>query len=212
MDMGLCLDSSTPAFWDSGERHVSEDCDPLASLFESAYGVPKTEAAVTRILAMVTGDMAFVKPIQVSHDSLMKLRKVCEKDQFKVSRYHFDAEIEKMDQVAPGLGSMHAGELPFLFAPPMIDTILSGKEMQLNSAVQKLWILFGNQQDYEAKTLSGQRYAPVADNCEAFVLRDCETEVGKSQRLSEDAMVFWRRQGQAVLHKAETGFLHVELG
>ncbi|KAF9986349.1 hypothetical protein BGZ75_001934 [Mortierella antarctica] len=167
----------------------------MASLFESAYGVPKTEAAVTRILAMVTGDMAFVKPIQVLHDSLMKLRKVCEKDQFKVSRYHFDAEIEKMDQVAPGLGSMHAGELPFLFAPPMIDTILSGKEMQLNSAVQKLWILFGNQQDYEA-----------------FVLRDCEIEVGKSQRLSEDAMVFWRRQGQAVLHKAETGFLHVELG
>ncbi|KAF9983725.1 hypothetical protein BGZ75_004804, partial [Mortierella antarctica] len=133
------------------------------------------------------------------------------KDQFKVSRYHFDAEIEKMNQVAPGLGSMHAGELPFLFAPPMIETILSGKEMQLSSEMQKLWVLFGNQQDYEAKTLSGQRRAAVADNGEAFVLtRDCEIEVGKSQRLSEDAMVFWRHQGQAVVQKAETGFLRVE--
>ncbi|KAF9941274.1 hypothetical protein BGZ67_005509, partial [Mortierella alpina] len=57
----------------------------LASLFESAYGVPKTEADVTRILATVTGDMAFVNPTQVLHDSLMKLRKVRGKDQFKVS-------------------------------------------------------------------------------------------------------------------------------
>lgn len=183
----------------------------LAALFESAYGVPKTEADVTRILAAVTGDMIFVNPTQVLHDSLLKLRKVRGKDQFKVLRYHFDAEIEKMNQVATGLGSLHAGELPFLFAPPMIETILSEKEMQLSTEMQKLWILFGNQQEYEAKTSSGQRHAPVTDNGEAFVLtKDYEIEVGKSQRLTEDALTFWRHLGQAVVQKTEAGFLRVE--
>ncbi|CAO3574660.1 unnamed protein product [Mortierella alpina] len=183
----------------------------LAALLESAYGVPKTEADVARTLATLTGDMIFVHPTQVLHDSLMKLRKVRGESQFKVSRYHFDAEIEKMSQVAPGLGSVHAGELPFLFAPPMIETILSGKEMQLSTEMQKLWILFGNQQDYEAKTSSGQRHAPMADQGEAYVLtRDYEIEVGKSKRLSEDAMTFWSHLGQAVVQKAETGFLRVE--
>ncbi|KAF9949704.1 hypothetical protein BGZ72_008570 [Mortierella alpina] len=183
----------------------------LESLFKSAYGVPETEADVARIVATITGDMAFANPTQVLYDSLMSLRKTRGKDQFKVLRYHFDAEIERMSQVVPGLGSLHAGELPFLFGPPMADTILTAKEMQLSSEMQKMWILFANQQDYEAKLSPDQRRAPVADNGEAFVLtKDHEIEVGKSLRLTKDAMTFWSHLGQAVVQKAETGFLRAE--
>ncbi|KAF9570532.1 hypothetical protein EC968_001701 [Mortierella alpina] len=168
----------------------------LVTLFESAYGVPKTEEEVTQIITVVVGDMVFVNPNHIVHDALLKVREVRGKDQFKVLRYHFDAEIEKMNQVVPGLRSLHAGELPFLFAPPKIDTVLSSKEMRLSTEMQKMWILFGNQQDYEARISSGQRRPPVAENGEAFVLtNDYEIEVGSSQRLTEDAMKFWSRLG-----------------
>ncbi|KAG0206265.1 hypothetical protein BGX28_002262 [Mortierella sp. GBA30] len=181
----------------------------LATLFESVYGAPKSDADAVRIVSAVIGDLMFQYPIQLLNNTLLRLQQARGPSQFKFSRYHFDTVIAKMDEIVPGLGALHAGELPFVFRPPMVETVFTEKEMNLSREMQSLWISFANQQAYAAnKACPDQGRTPVSDNGEAWVItKEHSIDIGKSDRLSEDAMLFWSKVFQGTVEKAEAGFV-----
>ncbi|KAG0206965.1 hypothetical protein BGX28_001714 [Mortierella sp. GBA30] len=184
----------------------------LTTLLESAYGVPETDADVIRIISTIVGDMIFLYPTQLLGNTLLQLQEARGANRFKLLRYHFDAEITKMNEIVPGLGALHGGDILFVFGPPMIENVLTEKELYLSAEMQSLWIMFANQQDYAAKgIISGQGQAAASENGEAWVMtKEHEIERGKSDRLTEDAMAFWGKIAQGTVEKAEAGFLNLE--
>ncbi|KAF9193116.1 hypothetical protein BGZ50_007802 [Haplosporangium sp. Z 11] len=172
----------------------------LAELFQSIYGTPATDEDVVQTAARVAGDMIFHYSTEIYSDTFLELTKT--RDGFKFSRYHFDAEIEKMGKLVPGLGSLHAGELLFLFAPPSSELVLTEQELQLSRDMQALWIAFANQKEYTVKPSS---------HAEAYVLtKDYAIEIGESRRLKDQAIMFWGHIAQAIVKKVQAGFLDWE--
>ncbi|KAG0263629.1 hypothetical protein BG011_008479 [Mortierella polycephala] len=114
-------------------------------------------------------------PTQVLCDKLQERTKV--HGGFKLVRYHFDAGMQKMNESLPGVGAMYGGELPYVFRPPMIETVLTEQELKLSRAIQVLWIGFANQQDYEVMPRFGEKTIVMTN--------DYSIEIGKSKRLTD---------------------------
>ncbi|KAG0372395.1 hypothetical protein BGX24_000311 [Mortierella sp. AD032] len=159
----------------------------LLPLFDSIYGVPKTDEDVAKISADYAGDLIFQYPNEQVVDTLLALSKSRE-GKFKLERYHYDVETTKISELFPGCGSIHGAELLFVFNPPMAETILTKSELVVAQEMQKRWISFANQDTVFA---DGKNVARVEKD-EAVVWRkDYRVEVGKGRRLSDQAMVFW---------------------
>ncbi|KAG0297323.1 hypothetical protein BGZ96_006887 [Linnemannia gamsii] len=159
----------------------------LASLFESVYGVPRSDVDAVRILAKVVGDVIFQYPTQQIADTLLELKKTRGED-FRLEWYHYDVTLNKMEEIVPGLGAMHAGELPIIFGPPFSKTVLTESELALSTEIQKRWIAFANQKPVTAE---GGAVADAEKDQAIIWTHDHRVEVGKACRLSKEAMVFW---------------------
>ncbi|KAF9898322.1 hypothetical protein BX616_004182 [Lobosporangium transversale] len=168
--------------------------DPqMAALFQSVYGNPETDADVTKIIGVYTGDFKFTYTTQVLVDTFKRLDQQRSEAGFKVIRYHFDAATEKMEQLVPGLGAMHAGELPYIFLPPAVEKVLVASELALGKEMQKIWISFANQKDVAVKSADTMK-TPVLENDEAILIgADRQITLGKSDRLPAGVLNYWNK-------------------
>ncbi|KAF9302807.1 hypothetical protein BGZ74_004827 [Mortierella antarctica] len=178
--------------------HIVERIVPvpeLRPLFETVYGVPESELQVYKTASQVVSDSMFLYPTEIVSNTFVELAKQ-RQGEFKFSRYHFDAILGYMDTIVPGLGAMHAGEISFVFGPPMADKYMIPRELNLSKEMQKLWLLFANQQDYSAK---GSGTIAHTDKGQAWVVTvDQQLEVGQSSRLSEEALLYWSKISGAI--------------
>ncbi|KAF8946041.1 hypothetical protein BGZ47_001426 [Haplosporangium gracile] len=159
----------------------------LIPLFESIYGIPQSDEDAVRILAAVVGDLIFQYPVQQVADTLLELKNSRGED-FHFVRYHYDVALNKMQEIAPGLGAMHAGELPIIFGPPFSETVLTESELALSTEIQKRWIAFANQKPVTAE---GGAVAEVEKDQAIIWTHDHRVKLGKGRRLSKEAIVFW---------------------
>lgn len=173
----------------------------LMSLFEMVYGtMPETDGDVVRITAQYTGDLMFLYPVQVATNALLDLAherlSVGHQQPLKVVRYHFDAAMVRMNEIVPGVGAMHALEIPFVFNPPAAETVLTTQEMALSERMQSLWIQFANHQKLVVHA--------EADKDEAIIFtKDNGVELGKGSRFSKEAMIFWGKITQTMVQAAQ---------
>ncbi|KAG0370698.1 hypothetical protein BGX24_001941 [Mortierella sp. AD032] len=163
----------------------------LVPLYEAAYGVPKTDEDVRRIMTEHLGDIVFHYPIERAVDALVQVKKTRgegEGHPFSLERYHFEIATQETLKDHPLSGSMHGGELLYVFNPPMNEQIFTNKELAAALEVQKRWITFAYQQPLISNTGKGTS----ADKDEAIVLtRDYNVEVGKGRLLSEKVVSLW---------------------
>ncbi|KAF9334239.1 hypothetical protein BG006_002488 [Podila minutissima] len=173
--------------------HIVERIVPvpeLRPLFETVYGVPESELQVYKTASQVVSDSMFLYPTEIVSNTFVELAKQ-RQGEFKFSRYHFEAILGYMDTIVPGLGAMHAGEISFVFGPPMADKYMISRELNLSKEMQELWLLFANQQDYSIK---GSGTIARTDKGQAWVVTvDQQIEVGQSSRLSEEALLYWSK-------------------
>ena len=172
----------------------------LVSLFKLAYGTPETDADAGRILTDVVGDLLFLYPAQQIVDTLVELKKARGSD-FNLVRYHYDVELSKMQEMAPGLGAMHGGEVPIIFGPPFSETVFTDSEIALSTEIQKRWIAFAHQKPVVAEE---GREADVTQNEAIVWTHDHRVEVGKSTRLSKETIEFWETITNIKLRDVQT--------
>ena len=89
----------------------------LKTLFKDAYGSPETDEDVVKIVMEHPGDLIFHYPIELAFNTLGQVSKARE-GKFHLERYHFDIEIEQSSLAMAGCGSIHGGELLYVFDPP----------------------------------------------------------------------------------------------
>ncbi|KAF9117889.1 hypothetical protein BGW39_001686 [Mortierella sp. 14UC] len=173
----------------------------LETLFNAAYGVPKKDEDITKILNVYFGDLIFLYPIERTLDALVEVAK-SRQEQFRLERYHFDLEIEKTTQALPGCGSIHGGELLYVFDPPMNEDVLTATERAAAQEVQKRWIAFANQQP----VVDNHGKAASAAKGEAIVwTKDYKAEVSDGRRLGDEALAFLEVVTRAKLEKVQQG-------
>ncbi|GJJ78758.1 hypothetical protein EMPS_11117 [Entomortierella parvispora] len=176
----------------------------LNPVFEAVYGVPNTDKDVVRISADWMGDYLFGFPVQRVNQAFMALQKQ-KPESFQVTRYHFDAEIQKLKDMFPGLGALHAGELPFVFGPPLVETALTEKELSLSAEMQRIWIAFANQAPLAVE--DGQ----VPKTNEALIWTAGHgLEIGESTRFSEHGLLFWDKVAGLLAQKDQALLLQRE--
>ena len=117
----------------------------LVPLYEAAYGTPQVDEDVSRIMAEHLGDIVFHYPIERALNALVQVKQA-RGDAFSLERYHFEIPTQATLNTHPSSGSMHGGELLFLFNPPMNETVFTPSELSAALKVQKRWIAFAYQQ------------------------------------------------------------------
>ncbi|KAI8346054.1 hypothetical protein B0O80DRAFT_491341 [Mortierella sp. GBAus27b] len=140
--IGTTKDEGTAfAKWPS----ILKRCVPVPELihpFESVYGKPQTDKDVSPIAGRYNGDSVFYCPTQVLVDKLRELAET--RKGFKMSQFRFDVAMQRLTELAPGLGAMHVGELPFVFNPEDTTPVMIEKELAVSKEMQLVWIGFAN--------------------------------------------------------------------
>jgi para-nitrobenzyl esterase len=114
----------------------------LAALFESTYGTPQTDEEVFLICSRYVGDSYFFYSTQNLVDTLRELAET--RNGFKMVHYRFDVAMHRLTELAPGLGAMHAGELPFVFNPDDTKFVMTEKELAVSKEMQLIWTRVAN--------------------------------------------------------------------
>ncbi|KAF9418947.1 hypothetical protein BGZ76_004316, partial [Entomortierella beljakovae] len=179
----------------------------LIPLFDSAYGVPKSDEDVIRTVSSHIGDTVFHYGNSTVANTLRDLKKT--RKDFKLVTYFFDVEIEALKKIAPGYGAIHAGELPLLFLAPYSSDNLNEAEVALGKEMQRIWIEFANQQDIlvDATGGEGKRKVAVGDG-EGFIIgEDHKIVIGDSLRLSKEAQHYLKQRSDAAEGLVLAGFV-----
>lgn len=174
----------------------------LETLFKSAYGSPETDEDVIKIVAEYPGDLIFQYPIERAVNALLQVSKA-RGDKFRLERYHFDLEIEQSSLAMPGCGSIHGGELLYVFDPPMNKDVFTETERAAAKEVQKRWIAFANQKPVVIG--DGKTTANAEKGLAVIWTKDYKVEVGNGIRLSDDALAFWDEVMEVKLAKIKQG-------
>ncbi|KAK5827692.1 Alpha/Beta hydrolase protein [Linnemannia elongata] len=174
----------------------------LKTLFKAAYGSPETDEDVVKIVAEYPGDLVFQYPIERAFNALVQVSKARE-GKFHLERYHFDLEIEQSSLAMPGCGSIHGGELLYVFDPPMNDDAFTEAERAAAREVQKRWIAFANQKPVVVG--DGKSTASAKKGQAVVWTKDYEIKVGKGVRLSDDVLAFWGAVMEVKLEKIQQG-------
>ncbi|KAG0286920.1 hypothetical protein BGZ96_009078 [Linnemannia gamsii] len=173
----------------------------LVPLFQTAYGVPQSDAEVRTLLDECIGDMLFQYPIEQVVETLLEIRKTRGAGDLQLVRYHYNVELNRVQELFPGLKSLHAGELPIIFGPPFSKLVLTELEMRLSSEIQRHWISFAYQKPI-TKDDKGQ--VADVDKNEAIVwTKDHRVEVGKGCRLSKEVKTFWEAMDNAKIQRVK---------
>jgi carboxylesterase type B len=61
-----------------------------------------------------------------------------------MAQFRFDVAMQRLTELAPGLGAMHVGELPFVFNPEDTTPVMIEKELAVSKEMQLVWIGFAN--------------------------------------------------------------------
>lgn len=173
----------------------------LVPLFQTAYGIPQSDAEVRTLLDEYIGDMLFQYPIERVVETLLEIRKSRGAGDLQLVRYHYNVELNRIQELFPGLKSMHAGELPIIFGPPFSKLVLTESELRVGSEIQRHWISFAYQKPI---TTDDKGQIADVDKDEAIVwTKDHRVEVGKGSRVSKEAKTFWEAMDNAKMQRGK---------
>lgn len=156
----------------------------LVPLYEAAYGVPQADENVSRIMAEHLGNIVFHYPVERAVNALVQVKQA-RGDTFSLERYHFEIPTQATVKDYPRSGSMHGGELLYVFNPPMNESVFTPAEVDAAHEVQKRWIAFA----YQQPVLSGDGRATSAERI--VFTKEYRVEVGKGRRLSDRVVALW---------------------
>lgn len=198
----MIIPKRTKAAWPEVLKRLVTSPELLPE-FEAAYGVPETDQDVGKIAAQFLGDSLVFYPNFRVTQTLQTLQ-TQKPGRFQIERYHFDAEIQKLNQLIPGLGAMHGIELPYAFGPPSLETVLTEQELELSRQLQKVWIAVANESLVKSKSSS-------ADQVIVFT-KDLKVEHADAVRFrNKETVVFWNKASEVAAQQARSAFHEREL-
>ncbi|GJJ69342.1 hypothetical protein EMPS_01688 [Entomortierella parvispora] len=191
----MIIPQRTRAAWPGIVKRLVPSTELLPA-FEAAYGNPETDEEVSKLVAQFLGDsMTFLPNYRVAQT--LQTLQTQKPGRFEVHHYHFDSEIQKLNQLIPGLGAMHGIELPYVFGPPCLETVLTEQELGLSRQLQKVWISIANENLVQSKS---------ADEVIVFT-KDSKVERMVSVRFNDkEKLVFWNKASELAAQQTRDGF------
>ncbi|KAF9178334.1 hypothetical protein BGZ51_007848, partial [Haplosporangium sp. Z 767] len=183
-------------------------CDPADSeLFDQIFGVPKTDAETIPISSHLVDNAFFRFPVLQASEAVLA-HPTCQ-----LTRFHFDAKIEAVESVLPGIGAHHGVDMFFTFGTKPAMPALTTKESAFIRQVQQVWI-----EVVTAKSPSTSKLPKVShvlplkneqrgDTKQYAIVfgSDLEKGEGAVERMSTEEIKFWRRSIRHAAKQAALG-------
>ncbi|KAF9289480.1 Carboxylesterase 5A [Mortierella alpina] len=172
--------------------------DPV---FDRIFGVPKTDAEATEISARLLGNGLFNFPILQASEALL-VHPTC-----RLTRYHFDVQVQRTNELLPGLKAHHASELYFTLGNKALLAMLAEEERLFVRKVQDVWIEFVTAKFPEESHLPKvSNVLPTSTSEEVIVFgADLKVRRGTVERMSAEEVEFWRRSFAYAAQQAQLG-------
>ncbi|KAF9135435.1 hypothetical protein BGW39_002902 [Mortierella sp. 14UC] len=186
------------------------------TIFDSIFGIPKTDHDVQVISARLIGNGNFKFPVlQVCETVAQKAGSPCQ-----LTRFRFDTRTatheqqQQQQQQEGGLGAHHGIDVFFTFGGPVAKAVFpSDKEQAMIRKVQAVWIEVITAPSPQASSLpqiSTSATTPFLDHInnskEAIIFgEDMEVRQGVAERMPKEEIEFWRRSEAFVLEETEKG-------
>ncbi|KAF9981775.1 hypothetical protein BGZ75_006885 [Mortierella antarctica] len=171
------------------------------AIFDRVFGVPKTDAEATEISARLLGSGLFDFPILQASEAIL-VHPTCQ-----LTRYHFDVQVHRTNELIPGLKAHHAADVYFTLGNKALLAMLSDEERMFIRKVQEVWI-----EVVAAKTPEGSHLPkvsnvlPTATPEEAIVFgADLKVGRGVVERMPAEEVEFWRRSFAHAAEQAKFG-------
>ncbi|KAF9946131.1 hypothetical protein BGZ70_003392, partial [Mortierella alpina] len=116
-------------------------------VFDQLFGNPKNDEDASEIGAHVLGNRLFRYPVFQASEAILA-HPSC-----RLTRYHVDVRVAKMDRMFPSRGSYHTIDLLYTFGNKTASALLSEEEMLFSKVMQGIWIDVITSQSPEDSTL-----------------------------------------------------------
>ncbi|CAO3574878.1 unnamed protein product [Mortierella alpina] len=213
--MGTCADEGTiftAQFKATNAHNIAKLKARLCApgdgpVFDQLFGDPKNDEDASEMGAQILGNRLFRYPVFQASEAILA-HPTC-----RLTRYHVDVRVAKMDAMFPSRKSYHTIDLLYTFGNKTASALLSEEEMSFSKVMQGVWIDVITSQSPEASTLPKvTRIQPAQPSGEETIRHEAvvfgaDLKVGRGavERMSIEEVGFWKRSTAYMVDQAELG-------
>ncbi|KAF9981774.1 Cocaine esterase [Mortierella antarctica] len=170
-------------------------------VFDRIFGVPKTDADAIKIYDHLFNNGFFKYPTLQASEAILA-HPTC-----RLTRYHFDVQVQQTNELHPDLKAHHGADLYFIFGNKTALSMLSEDERLFVRKVQEVWIEFVTTKTPEGSHLPKVSNAFPASTSEEAIVFGADLKVGRGvvERMTAEEVEFWRRSFAYAAQQAQLG-------
>ncbi|KAF9568875.1 Cocaine esterase [Mortierella alpina] len=170
-------------------------------LFDQIFGEPKTDADAVNIYDHIFNNGFFNYPTLQASEAILA-HPTC-----RLTRYHFDVQVQHTNKLHSGLKAHHGVDLYFIFGNKTALAMLSEEEKVFVRKVQEVWIEVVTAKSPEDSHLPKvSNVLPASTSDEAIVFgADLKVGVRPVERMTAEEVEFWKRSFAYAAQQAQLG-------
>ncbi|CAO3574827.1 unnamed protein product [Mortierella alpina] len=171
------------------------------SMFDRVFGVPKTDAEATEIAARLLGSGLFDFPSFQASEAILA-HPTCQ-----LTRYHFDVQVQRTNEMMSGLKAHHAADVYFTFGSKALLAMLSDDEKLFVRKVQDVLIEVVTAKSPEESHLPKVSNVLPSSSAEEAIVFSADLKVARGvvERMPAEEVEFWRGSFTYAAEQAQVG-------
>ncbi|KAF9568874.1 hypothetical protein EC968_002808 [Mortierella alpina] len=159
------------------------------AMFDRVFGIAKSDTEATEIAVRLLGSGLFDFP------NLQASKAILEHPTCRLTRYHFDVQVKRTNELLPGSKAHHAADLYFALGNKALLSMLSDEERLFVRKVQEVWIEVVTAKSPEDSYLPKISNVLPTSTADEAVVFGADLKVGRGvvERMPAEEVEFWRR-------------------
>ncbi|KAF9960536.1 hypothetical protein BGZ70_008574 [Mortierella alpina] len=204
--VGTCADEASMYSADATVQTITKLKRRLCApgddeVFDQLFGVPKTDADAAKIYDHLFNNGFFKYPTLQASEAILA-HPTC-----RLTRHHFDVQVQRMNELHPGAKAHHGADLYFIFGNKTALGMLSVEERQFVRPVQEVWIEVVTAKSPEESPLPKVSNVLPSSTSDEAIIFGADLKVGRGvvERMLAEEVEFWRRSFAYAAQQAQLG-------
>ncbi|KAF9949568.1 hypothetical protein BGZ72_008672, partial [Mortierella alpina] len=170
-------------------------------VFDRLFGLPNTDADAVKIYDHVFNNGFFNYPTLQASEAILA-HPTC-----RLTRYHFDVQVKRTNELHPSLKAHHGADLYFIFGNKTAMAMLSEEERLFVRKAQEVWIEVVTAKSPGDSPLSKVSNVISTYASEEAIVFGADLKIGRGtvERMPVEEVEFWRRSFAYAAEQARLG-------